>query len=154
MNSIAYEKIADRIEEVSGSPVKRTSRGFSCACPAHGGKNKNLHIRDGEGRVIMRCFSQGCDPKDILESIGLSIKDVYHNPISGKELSRYNDIKKSKIMKEELSTEMLIIQAFLSAYDRNDCEEIERDRERIHLAIDNVHAATRSANLLLPASTN
>lgn len=153
MNSIAYEKIANRIADFSGSPVTRTSKGFCCACPAHGGKNNNLHVSDGDSRVLMRCFSQGCDPKDILESIGLSIKDVYHHPMTGDEISKYNDYKQDKVVKENLSTEMLIIQAFLSAYSRKDYDDIERDRERINLAIDNVHAATRSANLLLPALT-
>jgi len=46
-----------------------------CPCPGHGkGRgdlNPSLHIRDGEHRLLVRCFA-GCEPAEILKALGAS----------------------------------------------------------------------------------
>jgi hypothetical protein len=53
---------------------------WQARCPAHKDKTPSLSIRDaGDGRTLIYCFA-GCDPEDILASVGMSWADLYPDP--------------------------------------------------------------------------
>src|ERR1700732_5406119 len=59
--------IAARVPAILGKP-QREGRGWRCRCPIHGGRS--LVLRDGwEGRLLVRCWGGGCDPRDILAEL-------------------------------------------------------------------------------------
>src|ERR687890_361463 len=59
-------------------PVKKTSNGFDALCPAHDDHKPSLGIAEGgDGRVLLRCRSQGCAREDIVAAIGLTMRDLF-----------------------------------------------------------------------------
>ena len=80
MASKQLETILAAIEraETTTKPMQHSGKGFRAQCPAHGGKERNLYIADGNKRVLMVCHSRSCDPKDILESVGLGLCHCYY----------------------------------------------------------------------------
>lgn len=77
--SVAYDRILDRLRE-AGRPVRMEgpTRARS-TCPAHDGDNPTaLSVRDGATRVSIACHTRGCDSKSVLEALGLTLADAYH----------------------------------------------------------------------------
>lgn len=142
MSSLALQKIIQAIEITNGEAVNYNANGCYCKCPYHGGENKKLYIADGDGRVLMHCKSGGCDPKDILESAGLSIKDVYHKQLMKDEIKHYQAVKKNKQLKEELEFELLILMQWTTASRRRNREDIDTDMDRIIKALRTVCSST------------
>jgi len=60
--------------------VKPCGKGWKALCPAHDDHKPSLKIDEGQdGRVLLKCFA-GCDTKDILAAIGLTMRDLYPEP--------------------------------------------------------------------------
>src|SRR5258708_1070615 len=58
---------AHNIAAVLGG-ARREGRGWRCRCPIHGGHS--LVISDGpDGRLLVRCWGGGCDPRAILAEL-------------------------------------------------------------------------------------
>src|SRR6202040_4048401 len=48
--------------------ARREGRGWRCRCPIHDGVS--LVITNGrDGRILVRCWGGGCDPRDILAEL-------------------------------------------------------------------------------------
>jgi putative DNA primase/helicase len=62
--------------------ARREGRGWRCRCPIHDGVS--LVITDGrDGRILVRCWGSGCDPRDILAELrrrGLLLGAANHRP--------------------------------------------------------------------------
>jgi hypothetical protein len=56
-------EIATRLGGASPS-----GRWWRCGCPVHGSRGSTLALRDGERRLIVKCFA-GCDPRDVLAEL-------------------------------------------------------------------------------------
>ena len=54
-----------------------SNRWIAC-CPAHDDKTPSLAIKNDDGKILLKCFA-GCGAHDIVDSIGLSIRDLYQN---------------------------------------------------------------------------
>ncbi len=62
--------------------VKQRGRGYMALCPAHDDRNPSLSVREGDdGRVRVKCFA-GCDEKDITHAMGLTMGNLFLDPIS------------------------------------------------------------------------
>jgi hypothetical protein len=85
VNCNLLEILKSSIENVTAKPAQRSGKGYRLQCPAHGGNDRNLYIADGDKRLIVCCHSHHCDPKDIFESVGLSIKDIYYDQLTPKQ---------------------------------------------------------------------
>lgn len=69
--------INDFLSHLKG--VKRTKDGWSALCPAHNDKNPSLSITCGsDNKILIKCFA-GCSAKEIVESIGLAMQDLFTN---------------------------------------------------------------------------
>lgn len=67
--------------------AKRIGRGkYMALCPSHPDRNRSLSIKEGKRGVMLRCWSQNCDVKDIVKAAGLpSIEVLFYD--SGRKLS-------------------------------------------------------------------
>lgn len=77
--SVAYDRILDRLRE-AGRPVRMEGPNRArSTCPAHDGDNPTaLSVRDGVTRVSITCHTQACDSKAVMEALGLTLADAYH----------------------------------------------------------------------------
>jgi putative DNA primase/helicase len=50
-------------------------------CPAHADREPSLSIRVSEGRVLLHCHA-GCSVENILETLGLTMRDLYRHDVS------------------------------------------------------------------------
>lgn len=75
-----FEKIVSRLPKVRRRGAKRAT----APCPAHGGTGFNLSVKEFDtGDAWPKCFSMGCSTKEIMEAIGLELKDGYANNGNG-----------------------------------------------------------------------
>ena len=134
MSSDTLHTIISLIEQHTGKKARQGSNGFRTVCPGHDGKNYSLFLSDDDTRVQMHCHSHGCDPKVILESIGLSIKDVFYenlDPIQKKAISEKKLIK-------ELLTELAVVAFWANDKLKGKYPRIDADRFRIKQAMNRV----------------
>lgn len=57
---------------------KSANDSYTAICPRHGDTTPSLSISEKDGKILMRCHG-GCETKDVLESVGLSMKDLFHD---------------------------------------------------------------------------
>jgi hypothetical protein len=51
---------------------------FRSRCPGHDGDNRDsLHVSDGGGQALVWCFAHGCSVEEIVEPLGLRVRDLY-----------------------------------------------------------------------------
>lgn len=64
--------------------VKQTNpQTWVARCPAHEDHSPSLSIRElPEGKILIHCFS-GCDPYSIVNSVGLTIGDLFPDQVNG-----------------------------------------------------------------------
>ena len=57
--------------------VKKSGKGYSAKCPGHDDQNASLSISTGEdGCVLLKCHA-GCEAKQIVSAVGLSLADLF-----------------------------------------------------------------------------
>jgi putative DNA primase/helicase len=82
MRRVKLSGVLNRLEYVKTSGSGNTAR-----CPSHDDHRNSLSIGKGrDGRVLLYCHA-GCDIGDILEALGLEMKDLYPAPDSGRRVS-------------------------------------------------------------------
>jgi len=59
--------IAAKIAAALGG-AHRSGAWWRCRCPAHGSIGATLALRDGERRLLLKCFG-GCHPRDVLDEL-------------------------------------------------------------------------------------
>jgi len=74
----AFDTITTALESRGRQLVREGANRGRTSCPAHHGQGPNLLVTNTETRVLLKCFSQGCDGADILDAIGLTVSDRYH----------------------------------------------------------------------------
>lgn len=66
------ERLLARLDKVKGKYPKYMAR-----CPAHEDNSPSLSIMaKDDGRILIKCFA-GCGASDVMESIGLSLSDLF-----------------------------------------------------------------------------
>ena len=140
--SLALEQILSVIEAHTGKPARKSGKGYRALCPYHGGKHHNLSITDGDDRVLLHCHSNGCDPLLIMESIGLSIQDIYHEQLTPGQAKQHKTIINDRELKKELEFELLILLCWISDSNKAMFPIGDHDADRVGLAIKRVSTAT------------
>lgn len=57
--------------------VKGNGCQYSAKCPAHDDRHNSLSISCGtDGRILLNCHA-GCEPKQIVDAMGLKMMDLY-----------------------------------------------------------------------------
>lgn len=77
------ERISQALRD-RGYELKLSGRDHMCKCPAHDDRTPSLSIREEKpgGRIFVKCFA-GCSDTDILERLGMTVKDLF--PENGTE---------------------------------------------------------------------
>ena len=101
--SIQIVKIKRALTQAVGAPNKIGR----FRCPGHGGYDFNLALRDTAKKVQITCFSHGCSAKSILESVGLSMSDMYYERVKNSEYITAQ--AKDRLTPDELNYEIAII---------------------------------------------
>ena len=136
-------KVVSAIEADNTKPCLKSGKGFRLQCPAHDGKDRNLYLADGDKKLIIKCHSHQCDPKDILESVGLSLQDIYYDSgLTSQEKQRYKQLKTDKQIKKELVQELLVLLLWIDDGWQNIFpQEPTKDPARVNQAWKRVIAA-------------
>jgi len=93
--SIPVQKVFDALKSKGYDP-KETDTGLVSCCPAHDDRNPSLNIKAGkDGRALLKCHA-GCFVEAIVESIGLSMRDLYTNGTSSEGSSRLSSIENAQ----------------------------------------------------------
>lgn len=82
------------------SPLGDSGTDWTAHCPAHEDSNKSLSIGVGrDEKVILKCFA-GCSAKDISESIGLKLSDLFsESDLNAKDRDSGITVKRLAFMK-------------------------------------------------------
>jgi hypothetical protein len=77
----AYDRLVGCLR-AHGKAVRETRSGQASAqCPAHDDHDPSLSIRRIEGQSLIYCHA-GCDTRDVLAALNLSMRDLYDAPIT------------------------------------------------------------------------
>lgn len=118
MNPI--DALLPRLDKLHGTNGKYQAR-----CPAHEDRSPSLSIREADdGRVLIHCHA-GCEPADIVESVGLTLGDLFPDDL---------DRKPRGMTEEDFRIEQNIIRIAKAMKQRG--EEIKPiDLNRVELAV-------------------
>jgi hypothetical protein len=107
-------------------------------CPAHPDRQPSLAIAEGRKGIVIRCMSQGCETRDILNALGLSWADLFRGQPSAQVLARVTDEILLDVLEKRLGLmDMLIVSEpqkkhyWAAAIERTE-QEIIRLRRRIY----------------------
>ena len=69
---MSVERLLTRLED-----VRETGRDkWIAKCPSHDDRSPSLSVRQVNDRLLVHCFA-GCDALDIVQSVGLSLSDLF-----------------------------------------------------------------------------
>lgn len=64
--------------EAAGCSPRPAGTGWAARCPAHDDHNPSFQLDEGDdGRALVRCHA-GCDTRDVLASLGLTVADLFN----------------------------------------------------------------------------
>ncbi len=130
--------IVAAIEANTGKKARSAGNGYRVVCPLHGKSDANLSVGDGDGKVLLHCHSHHCDPKDILESLGFNIRDIYHEQLNPQQ-SKHHAIKAQRNqIRESLQVELLILLQSYSDFYKDLYTDQGADGKRVRLAVSRI----------------
>lgn len=95
--------------------------GWNAYCPVHGDHNASLHIAAGNKCVLVKCMSQGCAVKDIVEAVGLRMSDLwYEKPIEHDRLDEMIDQLQAKFPKLKSKPRKKLLGDWVATYRYTD----------------------------------
>ena len=56
--------------------VKKSGSGYTSRCPNHPDKRNSLSVTEKDGALLIHCHA-GCETKDVVESLGYNLKDLF-----------------------------------------------------------------------------
>lgn len=69
---MTFEEFLGHLDGVKGSGAQRTA-----LCPSHGDKKQSLSVCLGDkGDIVLHCHA-GCSPTDVVEAMGLTMRDLF-----------------------------------------------------------------------------
>jgi hypothetical protein len=120
--SIQLENIVHAIEQYTQKPMRNNR----LCCPAHGGTNYNLLVKDEDKRVAIICFTQCCDPLLILETVGLKLSDLFYDELTQEDRKKKKEFTlkrnvQSEVLQDMVSLSMIVQKrANTKIYENND----------------------------------
>ena len=115
---------------------RRYGKGWRARCPVHQSKGLTLGIYAGDTATIVHCFA-GCEPKDILASVGLSFKDTYYqqrDPKAMREAERQRRIEEAAAYRQRIREWIKLFQ--IEGYNTRDEDTQVAAATSIIMAVD------------------
>lgn len=138
-NSIMSTQIV-KIKRALTQAVGAPNKNGRFRCPSHDGYDFNLALRDTARKVQMTCFSHGCSAKSILESVGLSMSDMYYDKCKKYDTSEYLTPQiKDRLTPDEVSRETAIIETYAKDLEDSHIELNAFDGYRAKVAKARLH---------------
>lgn len=122
--------------------VKKRGHGqWMACCPAHDDRTPSMTIKDDNGKILMKCWGQGCSVFDICAAIGMEVHELFP-PSDHVDYERkpYRSYFPADQVLEALSTETLIVHMISKDMLTNSIDQ--ETRERLILAVERIHAAS------------
>lgn len=79
MNETAYERVIRLLREQGCKVVERGGNRASATCPHHEDHNPSMGVTDRGDRVLIACMA-GCDTRDIVADLGITLADLFNEP--------------------------------------------------------------------------
>ncbi len=79
ISSAAFDRVSDALHRCGS---KQSGKMWSC--PAHDDRTPSLSVTAADGRARVHCFA-GCDDEDVLHELGLTVPDLFDEPLSGRD---------------------------------------------------------------------
>lgn len=83
MSTTAFDRLGDVLDRHGLKISARATDGgypkFSAQCPGHDDRHPSLSVTGIDGQALMHCHA-GCDTRDVLDVLGLSMRDLYDQP--------------------------------------------------------------------------
>lgn len=78
---------------------QRIKNGYNVVCPCHLDNTPSLSITSDSDKILLHCHA-GCSTEDILNEIGLTLKDLFTNPIENKSnwVNKIENFKNKKVI--------------------------------------------------------
>ena len=113
--------------------VKARGKGqWIARCPAHDDRDPSLAIREEQdGRILIKCFA-GCSPEDVMTSVGLSLSDLFPEPLESRMAPfAFAQVERRKAVEKtsHIERERLVI-ALAESDRRAGKRQSEKDRKR------------------------
>jgi hypothetical protein len=116
--------------------------GWMSRCPAHNGDGQSLSVGlVDNGYIVMHCFAHGCDISDIVAAVGMTVSDLFPEPLPDRHYKPTKlpvpSIDVLRVMRQELA----VVQVLMSDFEagRLTHESLERGRvcaQRLQKALD------------------
>lgn len=132
---MSADKLLARLDK-----VKKTGndRWLAC-CPAHGDRSPSLAVRQTDGgTVLVKCWS-GCGAADIVQAVGLSLKDLFPDRANFRIPLRSGERWVPRDAIQALAHELLLGVMYNSAMAAGN-QLTKEDSERLTLAASRVYA--------------
>jgi len=136
------EKILARLEGV----IKTKPDQWKAKCPSHEDRNPSLGIKRGDdGRVLLKCWA-GCGALDVVDSIGLELKDLFEQPIKQHSSSRNQIYPNYKEILKLLHHETTVIWIIASDFQKSKAID-DRDFVTLTRYVGNLNEVMRASNV-------
>lgn len=91
MNETAYERVVSALRATGKRVVEMRGRRdhVTAQCPAHNDNNPSLGVTDRGDRALIVCRSNGCDVRDIVAALDLTMADLFNDQPSAGRPVRY-----------------------------------------------------------------
>lgn len=121
------------------SKVKPNGRGqYIACCPSHNDKHPSLAIRHtDDGKILLKCFS-GCSAHEIVNSIGLSLTDLFPTQ-SNYSAPIKNPFPASSVLRCIQSEALIVVTAACNM--ANGVVLLKEDLERLMIAAERIGGA-------------
>ena len=93
------ERITAALDQ-RGLSHRQNGSGLLAQCPAHEDRNPSLSITEEKDRVLLMCFA-GCDFGEIMEALGLELKDAFEQSTEPKKTAKKRAKPKAELPSEE-----------------------------------------------------
>lgn len=74
----AVDRIREALEQKGCSPIQQ-GNAIRARCPAHDGGDRNLALYSRHEKAGLTCHSHQCEDVEILEALGLGVRDLFDN---------------------------------------------------------------------------
>lgn len=109
---------------------------FICRCPAHNDKSPSMAVKLQPGdKTLIHCFA-GCEPSAIMETLGLSYKDLF--PESDYDKNQWRQKKQSEFLKDQFIHDYVIVK-LAEAWKKRNKTFSDNDRNTVKHAINRIN---------------
>jgi len=134
---VSAEKLLARLDKVKKTG---TDRWLAC-CPAHDDRSPSLSVKaTDDGTVLLKCWSGGCGAADIVQAVGLSLKDLFPERPKFRTPMRPGERWVPRDVIQALAHELLLSVMYCSAMAAGK-QLTQDDSKRLTLAASRLYAA-------------